>query len=164
MVKKRKGYKGKIKANKRMGITLLILSSVFFFLFLRLFYIMVVKGGEYSALAEDQWTSEITVEAERGRILDRNGEELAVSAGVYRVDLDMITLRETMKTKRMTTDQVAEKLATALGMEAADVKKIMNAKLSNGKPISYAILKRRIEKAQADSVAALSLMGSNSIK
>ena len=159
MVKKRKGYRGKIKANKRVGITLLILSSVFFFLFLRLFYIMIVKGGEYSALAEAQWTSEITVEAERGRILERNGEEMAVSAGVYRVDLDMITLRETMKTEGMTTDQVAEKLAMAVGMKAAEVKEIMNAKLSNGKPISYAILKRRVEKAQADSVTALSLRG-----
>jgi stage V sporulation protein D (sporulation-specific penicillin-binding protein) len=159
LVKKRKGYKGGIKANKRVGITLVFLSGVFFLLFLKLFYIMIVKGGEYSSLAEDQWTSEITVEAERGRILDRNGEEMAVSAGVYRVDLDMNTLRETMKTKGMTSDQVADKLAMAVGMEAADVKGIMNAKLSNGKPISYAILKRRIEKAQADSVTALSLRG-----
>ncbi|MBP1743716.1 MAG: stage sporulation protein [Firmicutes bacterium] len=120
---------------------------------------MVIKGGDYSALAEAQWTSEITVEAERGRILDRNGEELAVSASVYRVDLDMITLRETMEKKDLTADQVAEKLAKATGMETADVKKIMTAKLSNGKPISYAILKRKIEKAQADSVTALELRG-----
>jgi len=156
----KKGYKkGKIRANKRMGITLLILFGVFFFLFLRLFYIMVVKGWEYSALAESQWTSQITVQAERGRILDRNGEEMAVSASVYRVDLDMNTLRETMTNDNLTTDQMSEKLANALGMKSADVKTIMNGKLSNGKPISYAILKRRIEKAQADTVTALKLRG-----
>ncbi len=159
MTKKKKGYSDKIKANKRMGITLLILSGVFFFLFLRLFYIMVVKGWEYSALAEAQWTSQITVEAERGRILDRNGEEMAVSASVYRVDLDMNTLRETMNNDNFTTDQVSEKLANALGMKTADVKTILNGKLSNGKPISYAILKRRIEKAQADNVTALKMRG-----
>jgi stage V sporulation protein D (sporulation-specific penicillin-binding protein) len=159
LTKKKKGYKGKIKANKRMGITLLILSSVFFLLFLRLFYIMVVKGWEYSALAEAQWTSQVTVEAERGRILDRNGEELAISASVYRVDLDMNTLRETMTKGKLTTDQVSEKLANALGMQAADVKTILNGKLSNGKPISYAIQKRKVEKAQADSITALKLRG-----
>jgi len=159
LTKKKKGYRDKIKANKRMGITLLILSCVFFFLFLRLFYIMVVKGWEYSALAEAQWTSQITVEAERGRILDRNGEEMAVSASVYRVDVDMNTLRETMTNNNLTTDQVSEKLANALGMQAADVKTILNGKLSNGKPISYAILKRKIEKAQADTVTALKLRG-----
>lgn len=47
----------------------------------------------------DQWTSEVKIDAKRGRILDRNGNELAVSANVYRVDLDMNTLRSTMEEK-----------------------------------------------------------------
>lgn len=142
-----------------MKVTLLILSGVFFLLFLRMSYIMIVKHWDYSAKAEAQWTSTVKVEAERGRILDRNGEELAVSASVYRVDLDMKTLRETIAKKKLTEDDVASKLANALGMSVEDVKKIMDAKLSNGKPISYGILKRRIEKAQADSVKALNLRG-----
>jgi len=159
LTKNKKGYKGKIKANKQMGITLLILSGVFFLLFVRLSYIMVVKASAYGKMAKAQWTSTITVDAERGRILDRNGQELAVSASVYRVDIDMNTLSQTMKNGNLTTDAVAEKLANALGMQTADVKSIMNGKLSNGKPISYATLKRRIEKPQADSVTALKLRG-----
>jgi stage V sporulation protein D (sporulation-specific penicillin-binding protein) len=159
MAEKKRGYKGKTKANNRMKMTLRILSLVFFLLFLRLSYIMIVKHWSYSAKAESQWTNTVTVEAKRGRILDRNGEELAISASVYRVDLDMITLRKTMDTDKLTTDVVSAKLAAALGMEAADVKKILEAKTSAGKPISYAILKRKIEKEQADSVKALKLNG-----
>lgn len=155
----KKGYKDNGSAKNRLSITLLILSSVFFLLFARMVYIMVIKSPEYKSLAVAQWTNDVEVPAKRGRILDRNGNELAVSASVYRVDLDMVTLNQTIKTKKLTTDEVAGKLAGALDMNVADVKEIMNGKLSNGKPVSFAILKRRIEKDQADKVSALKLRG-----
>jgi stage V sporulation protein D (sporulation-specific penicillin-binding protein) len=155
----KKGYGDKSLAKNRLGATMLILSFVFFLLFAKMFYVMVIKAAEYKSLAIAQWTSDLQVDAKRGRILDRNGNELAVSANVYRVDLDLTTLRETMQTKKLTTDDVAVKIATALGMEAADVKEILNRKQPNGKPITSAILKRRIEKEQADKVSALKLRG-----
>jgi len=155
----KKGYGDKSLAKNRLGATMLILSFVFFLLFAKMFYVMVIKAAEYKSLAIAQWTSDLQVDAKRGRILDRNGNELAVSANVYRVDLDLTTLRETMQTKKLTTDDVAAKIAAALGMETTDVKEILNRKQSNGKPITSAILKRRIEKEQADKVSALKLRG-----
>ncbi|MHC1720976.1 MAG: stage V sporulation protein D [Clostridiaceae bacterium] len=142
-----------------MSATLLILSFVFFLLFVKMFYIMVIKSAEYKSVAIAQWTSDLKIIAKRGRILDRNNNELAVSANVYRVDLDMTTLRDTIKAKKLTTDDVSAKIAIALNMETADVKAILNRKLSNGLPITSAILKRRIEKDQADKVSALNLRG-----
>lgn len=60
---------------------------------------MIGQSPKLKEKAVDQWTSEVKIDAKRGRILDRNGNELAVSANVYRVDLDMNTLRSTMEEK-----------------------------------------------------------------
>ena len=43
----------------------------------RFFYIQVIWKDELNYLALDQWTREIPVVAERGKIFDRNGELLA---------------------------------------------------------------------------------------
>lgn len=58
---------------------------------------MTSKQKVYASMANEQWTSEVKINAKRGRILDSEGNELAVSANVYRVDLDLNTLRTYMK-------------------------------------------------------------------
>lgn len=120
---------------------------------------MVYQSQKLKSLAINQWTSEVKIDAKRGRILDRNGHELAVSANVYRVDLDMNTLRDTMKEKKLSQDQVSEKLAGALSMDKAEVSKILGKTLPGGLPIGSATLKRRIEKDAADKIRDLSLNG-----
>lgn len=120
---------------------------------------MVYQSPKLKSLAIDQWTSEVKIDAKRGRILDRNGHELAVSANVYRVDLDMNTLRDTMKEKNLSLDQVAEKLAGALSMDKAEVSKTLSKTLPGGLPIGSATLKRRIEKDAADKIRDLNLNG-----
>ncbi|MBC2425528.1 penicillin-binding transpeptidase domain-containing protein, partial [Clostridium beijerinckii] len=101
----------------------------------------------------------VKISAKRGRILDRNENELALSANVYRVDLDLNTLRHTMEDKKMSVDTVASKLSEALEMDVEDVKKIINKKFPNGLPYGSATLKRRIEKPMADKVNKLKIRG-----
>lgn len=120
---------------------------------------MVYQSPKLKSLAINQWTSEVKIDAKRGRILDRNGHELAVSANVYRVDLDMNTLRDTMKEKNLSLDQVAEKLAGALSMDKAEVSKTLSKTLPGGLPLGSATLKRRIEKDAADKIRDLNLNG-----
>ena len=90
---KKKNYKDKAKMRQRMSIAAFALTFVFAILTIRLSYIMIVKKADYAARAEEQWTSEVKIDAIRGRILDRNGKELAVSANVYRVDFDLNSIR-----------------------------------------------------------------------
>ena len=90
----KKGFKDRAIIRKRMVLTLWFIIAVFSLLIIRLSYIMLVKREEYSSRAEDQWTSEVRIDARRGRILDRNGNELAVSANVYRVDFDLNSIRQ----------------------------------------------------------------------
>ncbi len=137
----------------------MLLTLLFVFLIGRLSYIMVVKSADYSARAEEQWTSEVKISAKRGSILDRNGKELAISANVYRADLDMNALRSFLKKKELTNNDVAPSIAEALNMELEAVLKILNKTLPNGQPMQSANLTRRIEKAEADRLKALNIGG-----
>ncbi len=51
----------------------------------RLFYIQIVWGRELQQKAVDQWTREIPVLAERGKISDRNGVALASNLDTYTI-------------------------------------------------------------------------------
>jgi penicillin-binding protein 2 len=54
----------------------LVIAGVFGTLAMRLWSLQVISAGSYQKLAEQNMTSEATVPATRGRILDRNGAEL----------------------------------------------------------------------------------------
>ena len=132
---------------------------VFFILILRLSYIMIVKRDEYSSRAEEQWTSEVSIDARRGRILDRNGVELAVSANVYRVDFDLNSVRQYLKNNSLTNADIAGKIADAVGMEENKVMEKLETKLASGANAGSATLIRRIEKESADKVNNLNIDG-----
>ncbi|MCE5221447.1 MAG: stage V sporulation protein D [Clostridium sp.] len=179
---KKKNYKDRAKMRQRMSNAAFALTFVFAILTIRLSYIMIVKRVDYAARAEEQWTSEVKIDAVRGKILDRNGKELAVSANVYRVDFDLNSIRsylsrdltklsskeiDQMKSigisiagkKNLTNDDIAPLIATALDLDASKVKDKLETKLPSGANAGSAILVRRIEKDQADKVKALNISG-----
>lgn len=156
---------------------------LFTILICRLTYIMTVKAPEYAGMAEEQWTSEVKIDAVRGNILDRNGKELAVSADVYRVDLDLKTLRNYLDTslsklsskeiarrqslgipvptedRGLTINDIAPVIAEALNMDKDEVLKKLDTRLESGNPADSATLIRRIEKDEADKVKELKIDG-----
>jgi stage V sporulation protein D (sporulation-specific penicillin-binding protein) len=179
---KKKNYKDRAKMRQRMSNAAFALTFVFAILIIRLSYIMIVKRADYAARAEEQWTSEVKIDAVRGKILDRNGKELAVSANVYRIDFDLNSIRsylsrdltklsskeiDQMKSigiaiagkKNLTNDDIAPLIATALDLDASKVKDKLETKLPSGANAGSAILVRRIEKDQADKVKALNISG-----
>jgi len=144
---------------RRIVVVFCILALLFSALVFRMFNVMISQGSKLKKMAVNQWTSEVKIDAKRGRILDRNGHELAVSANVFRVDIDMNTLRDTMKQKNITKEILAPQLAAALDMKSEDILKILSKTLPGGLPLGSANLGRRIEKAQTDKVIALNLKG-----
>ena len=120
---------------------------------------MIVKRDEYSSRAEEQWTSEVSIDARRGRILDRNGVELAVSANVYRVDFDLNSVRQYLKNNSLTNADIAGKIADAVAMEESKVMEKLETKLASGANAGSATLIRRIEKEAADKVNNLNIDG-----
>lgn len=155
----KKGFKDRAVMRKRMVLALWFITAVFGLLIVRLSYIMIVKRDDYSSRAQEQWTSEVRIEARRGRILDRNGNELAVSANVYRVDFDLNSIRQYLKKNDKTTDDIAPLIAEATGIETATVKDKLETKLANGSDAGSATLVRRVGKDIADKVNELSIQG-----
>ena len=145
-------YRDKVLVKRRMLVVFFILFLLFILLVSRLSYVMIAKAKDYKEKAILQWTSDVRIAPKRGRILDRDGKELAISANVFRVDLDLNSLRETIKKNKLTMNDIAPQLATILGMKSSEVLPILTKTNSKGKAIGAAILKRRIEKGTADKI------------
>jgi stage V sporulation protein D (sporulation-specific penicillin-binding protein) len=144
---------------KRLVALFVIILLIMIALIIRVGYIQVVQGSELQKLAVEQWTNDVKIDAKRGKILDRNGAELAVSANCERVDLYMRDIINAEKDNKNIKKEMAYKLSKILGDKEEDILKKLNMTLSNGKPINSVTIKRRIEKSQADEIRKLRLPG-----
>lgn len=87
---------GGIRANGRFAFILFAFFAAFALMFGRVLYMKVVHGAEYEAAAKNQQINryDITIPPNRGSILDRNNQLLAISTTVYNVALDSLQLAE----------------------------------------------------------------------
>lgn len=76
-----------------------------------LVYVGIVKGPEYAAKAQRQWQSTVSLQADRGDILDRNGNVLAESYTTYQVCANPASIEDEDK------ERVASILATLLNLD-----------------------------------------------
>lgn len=149
----------RIITNKRLLGVFMLFGLIFVLVIGRLFYLMVSNSKVYKTKASQQWTSQVSVSAKRGRILDRNNNELAVSLEAYRVDIDMNTLRQSLKSKSMTMDQLVNKLSIILNKSDKEISNILYLKSPNGMPVKFTTLIRKIDKNQADKIKELKISG-----
>lgn len=180
---RKKNYRDKTKIRQRMRITAFSLTVVFAILILRLSYIMIVKRSDYAGRAEEQWTNEVKIDPKRGRILDRNGNELAVSANVYRVDFNLNSVRTYLKRPLksipskeldymksagipaptgddgLKTGDIASVIAKALDVDVSEIEADLEKKLPSGADAVSVTVARKIEKDVADKVKELNISG-----
>ncbi|WP_426348275.1 stage V sporulation protein D [Alloiococcus sp. CFN-8] len=161
---KRKIRKRMISKN-RLPIILFGIVLVFAVLSFRLFYLMLIKGDEYAAMSEAQWTSTLFIDGKRGRILDSNYNEFAVSGEVYRVDLDLTSIRSYIENhnkksdNKLSIETLAEELGKILDMSPEKVMAKLESKLENGMYATSASLIRQIDKDKADRIKELGITG-----
>jgi cell division protein FtsI (penicillin-binding protein 3) len=133
------------KSRKRAFFLLVTMGVAFIAIILKLTYLQAIGGGQYVAVGASEWTRSVTLPAERGAILDRNGDELAVSIPQQTVYAD----------PKLVTDPVNEaaKLAPVLGISQDTLAKEM------AEHNQFTYLDRRIPDATANAVKALKLPG-----
>ena len=68
---------------KRLLAIFSLVSFVFIAIIIRLGYLQFVKGDWLQTKAVDQWTRELPLNAERGKIYDSNGVALATNYSTY---------------------------------------------------------------------------------
>ncbi|GIM30062.1 stage V sporulation protein D [Clostridium polyendosporum] len=150
-MKRKKG----VHKNKRLGIVIAILTSVFIILFAQLFRIMIINRSFLVSQGEEQSTKELMVMPKRGSILDRNGNELAVSADVYKVRLDLQNLDEYSIKYKKSKDIIADEISNALNLDVDNVRKSMEKKNAVGGYLRDLELARKIKKEVIDKVKQL---------
>jgi cell division protein FtsI (penicillin-binding protein 3) len=142
------GPRGRIRA---FGL-LLVVGIAFAAIVARLTIIQGVDSKRYLEVGQSEWTHSVTLAGERGAILDRNGDELAMSvpqttiyADPHEIDLAQV-------------DPDAVKLSAVLGVPVAT----LESDLSENEGFVY--LARTVPEATAKKVAALDLTGIASLK
>ncbi|HEX4763883.1 MAG TPA: penicillin-binding protein 2 [Usitatibacter sp.] len=131
----------------RSRFVLVLVIAGFLVLAGRAFYLQALDTGFLQAKGEQRYTRVIDLPASRGKVLDRNGQLLAISTAVesiWAAPDDMEALEEPQ----------IRALAHALGMTPAEVRQ----KVAN-KDRQFVFLKRQISPDQAAKVMALRVPG-----
>lgn len=117
---------------------ILAITFLFCLLFGRFFYVQVIWSEELGYRALDQWTREIPIVAERGKITDRNGVVLADNSTAYTV----FARSNAVKDKEV----AASLLAEVLDMNQASLYEKLTKKKASEVTIAKKVGKREITK------------------
>jgi len=129
----------------RIVVCGVVLGSLFLAVGKRAFTLQVRDADRLRSMAEEQYLREIELPPRRGRILDRNGAELASTA-----DVDSIYCNPR---QLLDSRDAARRLARILGLERADLEKKL------GQRRFFAWIKRKVTPDEVTAVKALGLPG-----
>ena len=113
-----------------------IFAAVFF---LRLVYLQVIVAGDYSAQAQAQRTSYLTIEPRRGTIYDRNGVVLATSVDATTIYVDPTEVTDVNMTAQLLADSLGGQASGYLGKVTAN-----NTR--------YSVIKRKADTSVGDDL------------
>ena len=114
-------------------------------LIVRLGYLMLTKADYYGVKAKELHERERTIKAERGKILDRNGNVLAGNVSVSTISVIHSQVKE--------PEKVISVLSKELGIEEAEIRKKVEKICSREK------IKSNVEKEISDRIRAYKLAG-----
>jgi penicillin-binding protein 2 len=120
------------------GVALVMFAVVFF----RLWYLQVLSGDKYKAEANNNRVREITIQAPRGRIVDRNGKVLVDNRYGLAVTVSPDKLPKNPKAQA----KIYARLAPLVGMSAKQVRHSVMKQLA-AIPFSPAIVKDDVPQA-----------------
>lgn len=92
------------KIDKRIKIVLIIVVILFISIIFRVFKIQVFDYKKLKSLADDLWSRDLEVAADRGKILDRNGEVLADNV----TTTSLVLVPNQIKNKKRTSESLAK--------------------------------------------------------
>ena len=143
--RKRKKARGRRPRISRLRRKLLVASALAVLLLLallvNLYYVSIVKGPEYAKMAQRQWQSSLSLKAERGRILDRNGNVLAESYTTYQVCVNPQAITEDAD-----REHIANILSTLLNVNYESIiAKMTKINPKDGKPYQQVKIKDQVE-------------------
>lgn len=96
------------KIQKRLYFIYLLVAVVFLAIFIRTFYVQVFKTENLKSLANNLWSRNLPILADRGLITDRNGQVLATNI----TTTSLVVIPNQIKNKEQVAKDLADILAT----------------------------------------------------
>ena len=114
---------------KRIILVFVVMIILICALCVRLGYVQIVKGEEYAKMAVAQQTRDELIVAKRGDILDRNGEELAISASCYTLWARPANVQKGSSDaeKKVSLQAAATSLSGILGISEEELKETLSS-------------------------------------
>ncbi len=138
--------------------------SAFFCLAIRILYLKICYGKEYTQMAINQQINgyDVTLAAKRGEILDRNYNVLSKSIPVYNIILEPQTLLElNSASKSDETQKTLSSLSSILSVPVNELNEYLS--LNSGGSLKYSpyyeVIAKSIDSQTAEKIRSLNLKG-----
>lgn len=136
------------KADNKMKIFVIGVFIVFIIVILKVFYIQVFEYDKLNSLASDLWSRNLPIEADRGKIYDRNGVVLADNI----TTTSLVLIPNQIKDKKDVTEKLAKILNVSYDQMREHVYK--NTSIERVHPFG-----RRLDYKVAEKIEKLNLEG-----
>lgn len=137
------------KNKKRLIFFFVIVCILSVLLAVRVGWVQIVRGEEYSSMAVEQQTSDVPITAKRGVIYDRNNKELAVSAVTNTIwvrPASVVDSTLTAEENESRINRTVKNLAEILQMDETEVRESVTQKRLLVRVAKY------VDKEQADQI------------
>jgi len=129
----------------RSRFLVLLVGGAFLVLIARALYVQVLEAEFFQKKGEERFASTLSLSASRGRILDRNGQILAISVNAPTISINPQQFKANADQKRQ--------LVSLLGMKPQE----LETKLAEDS--AYAVLRRQIDGGVAQEIRKLGIKG-----
>lgn len=136
------------KVDQRLKIFVIAVFIIFIIIILKVFYIQVFEYNKLNDLASDLWSRNLPIEADRGKIYDRNGVVLADNV----TTTSLVLIPNQIKDKKYATEKLSEILNVSYDTMRQHVYK--NTSIERVHPFG-----RRLDYSVAKKIEALNIEG-----
>ena len=126
--------------HNRIKFIFIVVSIIFFIIVLRVFYIQVISYDKLNKLADNLWSRNLPITADRGLILDRNGKTLAKNI----TTVSLVLIPNQIKNK----EKVSKDLSDILNVDYDEIYEHISKKASiervhpEGRQLSYEVAEK----------------------
>ena len=139
--------------NFRIKLFLIVASSLFILVLLRLFQLQIVLGDTFRNESYSIRKDESVIVAQRGNIYDAYGMELAIDTSVYSLWIDPSYLRSKLESLNMTKEEAAAVIGAKLNLEKEYV--LRKIELNSG----FVWLKKEVSFEEVQGIKDLKITG-----
>lgn len=136
------------KVDQRLKIFVIAVFIIFIIIILKVFYIQVFEYDKLNDFASDLWSRNLPIEADRGKIYDRNGVVLADNV----TTTSLVLIPSQIKDKKYATEKLSEILNVSYDTMRQHVYK--NTSIERVHPFG-----RRLDYSVAKKIEALNIEG-----